>query len=150
MIERVRAVLVTSTNELLTIRRERPGSAIFWVLPGGHVEPTDATLEDALQREISEELGGTAQVHSLIHVLDGTDDRQYIYLARIDTWSFDDRGGPEFSEPGRGRYDLEAIPLTPAGLRSIDLKPDAIADLLSRALSQGISPFELPDLRNIR
>jgi len=38
MIERVRAVLVTPADQILLIRRERPATATYWVLPGGHVE----------------------------------------------------------------------------------------------------------------
>jgi 8-oxo-dGTP pyrophosphatase MutT (NUDIX family) len=147
MIERVRAVLVTPGNELLTIRRERPGTAIYWILPGGHVEPTDTSLEDALHREIWEELAGAATVHSLIRVVDEADDRQFIYLGRIDTWSFEDRSGPEFTEAGLGRYDLELIPLREDGLRSINLQPEAVTELLVDLIRQSIDPFDLPDLR---
>jgi len=147
MIERVRAVLVTPGNEVLTIRRKRPDTAIYWVLPGGHVESTDASLEEALHREVREELGGTAAVHSLIHTLDGADDRQFIYLARIDTWSFQDRSGPEFTGPGRGHYELDPLPFTTDGIASINLKPDTIAQLLTETLNASINPFDLPDLR---
>lgn len=147
MNERVRAVLITPANEVVTIRRERPGTAAYWVLPGGGVEPTDASLEDALHREVHEELAGKAKVHSLIHILDGTDDRQFIFLARIDTWSFGDRRGPEFAEAGRGTYELDLVPFTPAGLASINLKPDAVAQFLAAAMRSGTDPFDLPDLR---
>jgi 8-oxo-dGTP pyrophosphatase MutT (NUDIX family) len=48
MIERVRAVLVTPGGCLLGIRRDRPGRATYWVLPGGHVDPGDQSVEAAL------------------------------------------------------------------------------------------------------
>jgi ADP-ribose pyrophosphatase YjhB (NUDIX family) len=70
MIDRVRAVLVTPDGCLLVIRRDRPDRATYWVLPGGHVDPGDQSLEAALSREISEEIAGMADITSLLHVLD--------------------------------------------------------------------------------
>lgn len=146
MIERVRAVLVTPNDELLLIRREKPGEPVYWVTPGGHVEPSDASREDALRREVHEELAATADIVKLIQIIDGDNDRQYIYLARIETWSFPDRSGPEFSEPGRGIYAIDTIPLTTAGLGTIALKPDALAVFLTGALVEHHGLFALPDL----
>ncbi len=149
MIERVRAVLVTPDGCLLAIRRDRPDRATYWVLPGGHVDPGDQSLEAALSREISEETGGMADITSLLQVLESGagDERQYFYLGRITSWDFAARTGPEFSEPGRGTYQLEQIPLTDAGLGAIDLKPAAVAGLLRDAIASGRDLFTLPDLR---
>lgn len=147
MKERVRAVLVTQTNTLLLIKRTRPGVPWYWVLPGGGVEPTDASREAALHREIREELAGTAEIVSLLHVLGTADERHYIYLARITNWSFDERTGPEFTMPGRGEYALEEIPLSVAGLDRVALKPDAIAAFLRGALQSQGGLFAQPDLR---
>jgi 8-oxo-dGTP pyrophosphatase MutT (NUDIX family) len=33
---------------------DRPGRAVYWVLPGGHVDRGDRSLEAALSREIGE------------------------------------------------------------------------------------------------
>jgi hypothetical protein len=76
------------------------------------------------------------------------DERQYFYLGRISTWDFVAHTGPEFSEPGRGTYQLEQIPLTAAGLEAIDLKPTAVAGLLRDAIAEGRDLFTLPDLRS--
>ncbi|MDH6544215.1 hypothetical protein [Streptomyces sp. SPB4] len=51
----------------------------------------------------------------LLHMMESDDERQLFYLARIVTWSFEDRTGPEFSAEGRGEYALEEIPLTVEG-----------------------------------
>jgi hypothetical protein len=67
---------------------------------------------------------------------------------RISTWDFTAHTGPEFSEPGRGTYQLEQIPLTVAGLDAIDLKPTAVAGLLRDAIASGRDLFTLPDLRS--
>ncbi|MEE1740245.1 NUDIX domain-containing protein [Streptomyces sp. BE147] len=137
MMERVRAVLVTADDTMLVIRRTRPGIPEYWVLPGGGVEPGDASREAALHREIHEEIAGKADIIRLLHTTESDDERQLFYLTRITTWSFDDRTGPEFSAEGRGEYALEEIPLTLEGLDAIDLKPEEIAHVLRGAISAG-------------
>ncbi|MEU6920120.1 NUDIX domain-containing protein [Streptomyces sp. NPDC046631] len=137
MIERVRAVLVTADDTMLVIRRTRPGIPVYWVLPGGGVEPTDESREAALHREIHEEIAGKADIIRLLHTMESDDERQLFYLARIATWSFDDRTGPEFSAEGRGEYALEEIPLTLEGLDGIDLKPEEITHVLRGAIRAG-------------
>ncbi|MFJ2090734.1 NUDIX domain-containing protein [Streptomyces sp. NPDC087901] len=142
MMERVRAVLVTAADTMLVIRRTRPGIPEYWVLPGGGVEPSDASREAALHREIHEEIAGKADIIRLLHTMESDDERQLFYLARIATWSFDDRTGPEFSAEGRGEYALEEIPLAMEGLDGIDLKPEEIAHVLRGAISAGSLGFE--------
>lgn len=137
MIERVRAVLVTTDDAMLVIRRTKPGVPVYWVLPGGGVEAGDDSREAALQREIHEEIAGKADIIRLLHMMESDDERQLFYLARIATWCFDDRTGPESRAEGRGEYALEKIPLTPEGIDSIDLKPEEIAHVLRGALRDG-------------
>ncbi|WP_055603438.1 NUDIX hydrolase [Streptomyces aureus] len=137
MIERVRAVLVTTDDTMLVIRRTRPGIPEYWVLPGGGVEPSDESREAALHREIHEEIAGKADIVRLLHTMETDDERQLFYLARIATWSFDDRTGPEFSAEGRGEYALEEVPLTLEALDGIDLKPEEIAHVLREAVGAG-------------
>ncbi|MFE4690895.1 NUDIX domain-containing protein [Streptomyces sp. NPDC056749] len=137
MIERVRAVLITADETMLVIRRTRPGIPEYWVLPGGGVEPSDESREAALHREIHEEIAGKADIIRLLHTMESDDERQLFYLARIATWSFDDRTGPEFSAEGRGEYALEEIPLTMEGLDGIELKPEEIAHVLRGAINAG-------------
>ncbi|MGW2205459.1 NUDIX hydrolase [Streptomyces sp. NPDC001774] len=136
MIERVRAVLVTADDTMLVIRRTRPGIPEYWVLPGG-VELSDESREAALHREIHEEIAGKANIVRLLHTMETDDERQLFYLARIATWSFDDRTGPEFSAEGRGEYALEEVPLTLEELDGIDLKPEEIAHVLRGAVGAG-------------
>ncbi|MFJ5806805.1 hypothetical protein [Streptomyces sp. NPDC093093] len=69
--------------------------------------------------------------------MESDEERQLFYLARIATWSFEDRTGPEFSAEGRGEYALEEIPLTLEDIDGIDLKPEEIAHVLRGAISSG-------------
>ncbi|WP_066361102.1 NUDIX hydrolase [Herbidospora mongoliensis] len=132
MAGRVRAVLFTPSGHLLTIKRVRPGLAPYWVFPGGGIEPDDAGLEDALLREVREELGGTAVIDSIFHV---DPEGAYFFLARIDTWDPALRTGPEFADPARGEYIIEEIPID--RLAEIDLRPEDVKLLVSRLDPRG-------------
>src|SRR5262249_23357795 len=132
---------------MLIIKRTRPGTAPYWVLPGGRAEDTDSSLEAALRREIREELAGEVTSVRLVSVLHRAAERQYIYLARISRWSFGDRTGSEFGEAGRGRYELDEVPLTATAVAAIDLKPRDIATFITGALHREGGLFALPDLR---
>jgi 8-oxo-dGTP pyrophosphatase MutT (NUDIX family) len=137
MQHRVRAVLLTPNNTMLLIKRIRPGIAPYWVIVGGKIEPTDASAEEALRREVREEIAGEAEIVSRLHTIQTDDERQDFYLATIEKWSFEDRTGPEFSEEGRGEYCLEETPLTVEALDAINLLPQKIAAVLREAVERG-------------
>ncbi|MDY0811803.1 NUDIX hydrolase [Kitasatospora purpeofusca] len=137
MQHRVRAVLLTPNNTMLLIKRIRPGIDPYWVIVGGKIEPTDASPEEALRREVREEIAGEAEIVSLFHTIETGDERQDFYLATIEKWRFEDRTGPEFSEEGRGEYLLEEIPLTTEAIGAIKLLPQEIAVVLREAVGRG-------------
>jgi ADP-ribose pyrophosphatase YjhB (NUDIX family) len=148
---RVRALLLTPANELVTIRRTRPGQEPYSVLPGGGVEDGE-DARAALTRELREEIAATADIGNLIYIHDQDQDLQYIYLARARTWSPspDDRTGPEFTDPSRGQYNPQATPLTSGALAGINLKPDSFARFLLGHLRQGTTLTDLPDLPDLQ
>jgi 8-oxo-dGTP pyrophosphatase MutT (NUDIX family) len=52
------SVLDDAAPDLILIKRTKPGEPPYWITPGGGVEPgQDATVVDALHREVDEELG---------------------------------------------------------------------------------------------
>ena len=144
-------MLITHDNQLLTIRRVRPGQEPYSVLPGGGVE-TGEDPNTALARELREEAAATADVHSLLLILQQDTGRQYFYLARPRTWSASpaDRSGPEFDDPARGTYDLQPVQLTAQALTTANLKPDLLAQFLISHITAGDDLFALPDLRDCR
>ncbi|MFJ9457536.1 NUDIX domain-containing protein [Kitasatospora sp. NPDC101447] len=137
MQHRVRAVLLTPNNTMLLIKRIRPGIDPYWVIVGGKIEPTDAGPEDALLREVREEIAGEARIVSLLHTIETADERQDFYLATIEKWNFEDRTGPEFSQEGRGEYILEEIPLAADALDAVNLLPQDFATVLRGAVERG-------------
>ncbi len=55
-----RAILIDDDGRLVLIKRTKPDQAPSWTAPGGGVDPTDESVEAALHRELTEELGGAA------------------------------------------------------------------------------------------
>ncbi|MGW7304010.1 NUDIX domain-containing protein [Streptomyces sp. NPDC054835] len=99
MKQRVRAVLVTPSGTTLVIKRIRPGVDPYWVIVGGGVEESDATREEALLREVREEIAGDAEIVCLLHEMENTRARR-----SSSTWPASTRGtsraGPARSSPG--------------------------------------------------
>ena len=128
-----RAVLIDG-SDLLLIKRTRPGQAPYWVTIGGGVEPEDVTLEDAVRREVLEEIGAQIQHAAQILVLkDQAEDGiaiQHIFLAELAPVDLVDPTGEELSIPSRGGYELVRVPFTAGGIAGIDLKPTALKDFV--------------------
>lgn len=106
----------------------------------------DSSNEEALRREIREELNGRIEILKLIYILeretgDGPE-QELFYLCTISTWSEEHRTGPEFSE--RGRYDLAEVRMHKATLQKMAIKPAAVRDFIVENMDHLES---LPDLR---
>lgn len=129
---RVRAALSDADGRFILIKRTRPGQQPYWTTPGGALEPTDASPEDALLRELREELGAEAVIGGIIHERPLDSIRSEIFYA-ADLVSMDAalRDGPEFSDPARGSYDIERI--HPHDLVGFDLLPAELKALLLRS-----------------
>ncbi|WP_274036451.1 NUDIX domain-containing protein [Streptomyces sp. MMBL 11-1] len=138
MKQRVRAILITSAGATLFMKRVRPGAAPYWVVVGGGVEDRDASPEDALLREIREEIAGDADLVRPFHELQNpAGEKEVFYLARIERWNFADRTGPEFQRDDRGEYFLEEVPLTTEAIAKLNLMPPEISSVLRDAITRG-------------
>jgi len=134
MKERVRAALLDG-DDLIVFRRQRPGVPVYWALPGGGVEPEDADLVAALRRELDEELKAAIGEPVLLATrqttyADGKSPVQHLFGCRLISMDFDNRHGPEFSDPAKGEYAVARIPLTPEALADLRLFPSELADYL--------------------
>jgi ADP-ribose pyrophosphatase YjhB (NUDIX family) len=98
------------------------------------VDASDATVEDALRRELAEELGATVEVRRQVFLASDPSDSgvaiQYFLVARLKSLNLSERYGSEFSETARGRYDLDHVSLRNDALREIDLKPPALKEFV--------------------
>ncbi|MCL7493183.1 NUDIX domain-containing protein [Streptomyces sp. MCA2] len=64
------------------MKRIRPGTDPYWVIIGGGVEDSDATREDALLREVHEEIAGAAEIMRLFHQLENPKGETEVLLPR--------------------------------------------------------------------
>ncbi|MEU3316927.1 NUDIX domain-containing protein [Streptomyces sp. NPDC006662] len=138
MMQRVRAILLTTAGTMLVINRIRPGITPYQVLVGGGVEPEDADLEAALLREVREEIAGeAADLHPFCRLENDKGEIEHFYTAQIAEWNFEDRTGPEFARDDRGNYLLEEVPLTAEAIEALNLMPPQIKDTLLDAIRAG-------------
>jgi len=129
-----RAILLDGPD-LLLMKRTRPGQESYWVTIGGGVEPEDSTLEDAVRREVLEEIGAQitniSQVFVIKDVVEDGIAIQHVFLAELAPTELVAPTGKELTIPSRGGYDLVRVPFTAEGLTEIDLKPALLADFLA-------------------
>src|SRR5215470_12643322 len=57
VVKRTARAILLDGDDLVLIKRTKPGVDPYWVTPGGGVEETDDTVVGALHREVDEELG---------------------------------------------------------------------------------------------
>jgi ADP-ribose pyrophosphatase YjhB (NUDIX family) len=125
-----RGIVIDDEGRLILIKRTKPGQDPYWTTPGGGIEDSDATVEDALRRELAEELGATADGYQQVFLTSDPTDAgvaiQYFFVARLTSLHLAERYGPELASPERGAYDLYYVSLRDDSLNAIDLKPAAL------------------------
>ncbi|MEU8678096.1 NUDIX hydrolase [Streptomyces sp. NPDC048560] len=126
-----RAILLDG-DDLVLIKRTKPGRDPYWVTVGGGVEAEDASIEDTLHREVFEELGGKLSKAELVHLitdsLDGGLGVQHIFAARLEQMDLAVRTGTEFDKPERGGYEVVRVPFTAEAVRQLNLMPPELAN----------------------
>lgn len=126
---RVRAVIVREDGSVLLIHRLKGGTE-YWVFPGGGMEDSDATSEDALRRECREELGVEVRIiglfASLRSTVQGSDTPELFYSCEIVSGELGTGTGPEYQpdNSAKGSYSLEWMPVVELGNR--DVRPEEI------------------------
>ncbi|MDF4251669.1 NUDIX hydrolase [Streptomyces sp. WMMB303] len=142
------------TVELILIKRTKPGQEPYWITPGGGVEPgVDRTVEDALHREVAEELGGaiTDVVPAFVDTVSDPAETpggvkvQHFFVCRLVSLDPRLRHGPEVEEP-QGEYEIVRLPFTPQGLNSVEVVPPRLRAYLAANI-EGVQALLAPDLR---
>ncbi|WP_263168025.1 NUDIX domain-containing protein [Streptomyces sp. SCSIO ZS0520] len=148
-----RAVLLDGAD-LVLIKRTKPGVDPYWVTPGGGVEPEDATVVEALHREVHEELGAKIShvvpcfVDTVEHI--GPDAAttgvkvQHFFVCRLESMDLSQRHGPEVEEPC-GEYEIVRVPFTRVGIASVHLVPLSLRHYLDGNV-EGVHALHAGDL----
>jgi 8-oxo-dGTP pyrophosphatase MutT (NUDIX family) len=131
VVKRTARAILLDGGSLVLIKRTKPGIAPYWVTPGGGVEPGDATVVQALHRELDEELGAKvtdvvpAFVDTIEHIADDGSHGvkvQHFFACRLATMDPSRRHGPEVEEPS-GEYEIVRVPFSRVGLASVEIVP---------------------------
>ncbi|WP_049580914.1 NUDIX domain-containing protein [Streptomyces sp. SBT349] len=156
VVKRTARAILLDASELVVIKRTKPGRPPYWITPGGGVEPADATVLDALHREVYEELGAKvtdvvpAFVDTVPHTPEPGEDTppglkvQHFFVCRLASMDPSLRHGPEVEAP-RGTYEIVRLPFTPEGLAAVNLVPLSLRSYLRRNIP-GIQTLLAQDL----
>ncbi|WP_269855429.1 NUDIX domain-containing protein [Streptomyces sp. RPT161] len=153
VVKRTARAILLDGDHLLLIKRTKPGEPPYWITPGGGVEPEDATVVDALHREVDEELGAKvtdvvpAFVDTVEHVReDGVRGVkvQHFFVCRLASMDLSRRHGPEVDEPC-GTYEVVRVPFTREGVVSVDVVPPSLRGYLDANI-EGVRALLANDL----
>jgi 8-oxo-dGTP pyrophosphatase MutT (NUDIX family) len=153
VVKRTARAILLDGEELVLIKRTKPGIAPYWLTPGGGVEADDAGVVAALHREIDEELGAKvtdvvpAFVDTVEHIADDGSHGvkvQYFFACRLASMDLSLRHGPEVEEPA-GEYEVVRVPFSRMGLASVDIVPLTLRHYLDANI-EGVLGLLGPDL----
>ncbi|MEV6129216.1 NUDIX hydrolase [Streptomyces violaceusniger] len=164
-----RAILLEgeAAPRMILIKRTKPGQAPYWITPGGGMEPEDATVVEALHREVDEELGAKvtdvvpAFVDTVPHPDEGAEGAegargsggsggsggvkvQHFFVCRLASMDLTRRHGPEVDEPC-GEYEVVSVPFTREGIASVGVVPPSLRTYLDANI-EGVLALLADDL----
>ncbi|MEV7570236.1 NUDIX domain-containing protein [Streptomyces tanashiensis] len=153
VIKRTARAILLDGDDLILIKRTKPGMDPYWLTPGGGVEPTDATVVEALHREVLEELGAKITdvvpcfVDTVEHIVDGGVSGvkvQHFFVCRLGSMDTSLRHGPEMEEPV-GEYEIVWVPFSRVGIAAVHLVPLSLRHYLDGNI-EGVRAMHAPDL----
>lgn len=117
MNKRVRAIIIKDGNILLIHRIKNNHE--YWAFPGGGLEDSDTSIEEALKRECLEELGVIVEVKDLFMekpslAPDAMGEMEYFYTCNILSGDVGTGTGLEFTDRDvekYGSYEVVWLPL---------------------------------------
>jgi 8-oxo-dGTP pyrophosphatase MutT (NUDIX family) len=131
-----RAILIDEAGRLILFKRTVPKRKVYWSTPGGGVDEEDGSIEAALHRELFEELGAVVDRAQQVFITspprgDGIA-VQHFFVCRLVSMNIRKRTGTEFSNPAKGRYDVERFDLRAKKpkLARINLQPREARDFI--------------------
>ncbi|MET4424254.1 NUDIX domain-containing protein [Bradyrhizobium sp. RT3a] len=134
-IKRVRCILLVPGRGFVLIKRIKSDDPAYYVFPGGGVESFDASPEDALQRELQEELGAAiTDIRIAGDSITGNGDAERFFYAECSSLEAK-FVGEEKELPGRGSYDVVFV-TNSADLIGKNILPSAAGRWLREVISR--------------
>ena len=137
MTMRRRAAAIVIDRDRVAMIERRPGSELYYLIPGGAVEAGE-DIAAAARREIAEELGLEISVGPLVAVVRRQGSEQYYYRATILGGEFGTGHGQEMRglvSPERGTYEAKWLPIDT--LLHRDVRPRSVCELILEAVACG-------------
>ena len=133
----MRSAGILVENEKVAVMKRERESLIYYLFPGGQVEQNE-TPEQAVKREILEELGLYVEVERLVATVAFQGRKQYYFLVSKVNGEFGTGLGEELKsskDSEDGAYLPEWLPIY--DLVNYQIKPQAIVNLLVNSMMMG-------------
>ena len=101
----------------------------YYVTPGGKIEENESH-EEALRREIKEELGIEIEIKGLCLELDYNDSFQYFYNCNYKAGELGTGDGPEFTDKENYKGVFEIVLVDKKEISKLNLVPEKIKEIL--------------------
>ena len=104
----------------------------YYVIPGGKIEENESH-EEALRREIKEELGIEIEIKDLCLELDDrdyNDSFQYFYECEFESGKLGSGDGPEFHDKENYKGVFEVVLVDKMEISTLNLVPEKIKEIL--------------------
>lgn len=156
--QRVRAILITKNNQLVLLKRTKPGFAPHWIAPGGVLVDSGADLEAVLVRDMREAIGGAISVVKPVFFLEHILEeevviQQWFYLCYLldgeplhyhPTASGAASGARALPDGNWGEVKIETFALKREALKGLNIQPEKLKGFLLNYCDQLMA---LPALR---
>lgn len=116
----VRGIIITNDRKVILMYRKKDGKE-YYTIPGSHIEKEDKTIENALKREIKEEIG--IEINIIKPIFEtcvenwkkpGTYKKDLYYQCEYASGTIGSGTAEEFSNASKGTYKVELYPLQKA------------------------------------
>ena len=148
LVKRSRAILLTERGSLLFIERRKRDREPYWVAIGGGLHKGE-NYEEALHRELLEEIGGKAKIlqhaFALRHRKAKKELEEHFFICQLLQYDLNLRNGPEFRSPFQGSYNpcevkLDAKRIDALPFKTVELRLWLLDNLpLLQSLSQQLN-----------
>jgi ADP-ribose pyrophosphatase YjhB (NUDIX family) len=141
---RVGAV-VERDGALLLVRHEKPGRDLYWVLPGGRLEPGE-TIPGCAERELLEETGLEGRFVNVLYVSEFLQEERHTVdvTARVEASSGEARLGSDPEAEEGSEPTLKEVRWVEMGeLEEITLLPPWIKERILEDAAQGWPAYEV-------
>lgn len=131
------AAIIFVDNKLITVYREKMVDGTlkkYYVIPGGGVEENE-TIEEAVKREILEEVGIEIELNNKYFYLEKEETEEYFYLANYVSGKIGTGRGPEFTDRDIQKYGTYEIKLVEKDeIKNINLLPPEVKEYILQGI----------------